>query len=81
MMDLIRNRPVFNEELLLKGNAIKYRQRDNKKYDWTEWKHALIMDIELNSITLGTVDGDYVEESDFTIEEMINEEFELELLK
>lgn len=81
MVDLIRNRPVFNKDLLKEGIAIKFRHRDSKNCQWTSWHHALIMDVSFSDITLAKVEDEYVEELEFTIEEVTDEELELELLK
>lgn len=81
-LDLIRNKPVFDTEIIKLGQAVKIK--DNKAYykEDREWRHALILAVSYNTIKLAAYDkeGD-IEKIEYSISEILDNTCEIKVLE
>lgn len=80
-VDLIRNRPVFDKEILKPGIAIKYRNKDCLG-KWSEWSHALATRVTLEYIEATICPYENQEEAlEIDINDIVEDLYQIQLLK
>lgn len=81
-VDLIRNRPVFDEEALKPGIAIKHKNKKAYYSKEKEWRNGIIVGFTLTNLEVSTFDGeDDMDIINIHIDEIISEDVEIQILK
>lgn len=81
-VDLIRNRPVFDNEALKPGTAIKHKNNKGYYSEEREWRNGIITGFDLTNLEVATFDGEGdMDTIDIHIDEVISEDIEIQILK
>lgn len=81
-IDLVRNRPVFDEDKIKPGVAIKFKYKEGHYAHEETWRNGIIFKSDLTDLEIAVYDGEEGTDTVYIdIEEVIDEDVAIEILK
>lgn len=81
-IDLVRNRPVFDENIVKPGVAIKFKYKEGHYAHEKTWRNGIIFKSDLTDLEISVYDGEGDMDTVYIdVEEVIDEDVAIEILK